>query len=272
MSGPAAPDGGDAGDAASLFDLSGRTALVTGGSRGIGRMIAEGFLRAGAAVYLSSRKADACARTAAELSAAGPCQALPADVADDADRRRLVRALGERTPRLDILVNNAGTAWGAPYAEFPEAGFRKVLELNVTALFFLTRDLTPLLAEAATPRDPARVINIGSMDGLRAPTVLENGTFPYSASKAAVHHLTRSLALELAPRHITVNAVAPGFFPSKMTAASLARFGAEIERRCPLHRIGRPDDMAGVAIYLASRAGAYTTGAVIPVDGGMSVA
>ena len=271
MNGPAAPDGG-AIDAATLFDLTGKTALVTGGSRGIGRMIAEGFLQAGATVYVSSRKADACAQTAAELSAAGPCHALPADVADDADRRRLVRALGERTPRLDVLVNNAGAAWGAPYAEFPEAGFRKVLELNVTALFFLTRDLTPLLAAAADPRDPARVINIGSMDGVRAPTVLENGTFPYSASKAAVHHLTRSLAIELAPRHITVNAVAPGFFPSRLTAASLERFGAEIERRCPLHRIGRPEDMAGAAIYLASRAGAYTTGAVIPVDGGMSIA
>ena len=272
MSGPAAASGGGPIDAASLFDLTGRTALVTGGSRGIGRMIAEGFLQAGATVCISSRKADACAETASELSAAGPCHALPADIADDADRGRLVRALGERIPRLDILVNNAGAAWGAPYTTFPETGFRKVIELNVTALFFLTRDLTPLLAAAADPAAPARVINIGSMDGIRAPTVLENGTFPYSASKAAVHHLTRSLALELAPRHITVNAVAPGFFPSKMTEASLDRFGPEIERRCPLHRIGRPEDMAGVAIYLASRAGAYTTGAVIPVDGGMSIA
>ena len=160
---------GDAIDTATLFDLTGRTALVTGGSRGIGRMIAEGFLQAGASVYISSRRADACERTASELSAAGPCHALPANVADDADRGRLVRALGERTDRLDILVNNAGAAWGAPYAAFPESGFRKVLELNVTALFFLTRDLTPLLAAAATPEDPARVINIGSMDGIKAP-------------------------------------------------------------------------------------------------------
>ncbi len=270
MNGAAPP--GNAIDAATLFALTGKTALVTGGSRGIGRMIAEGFLQAGATVWISSRKAEACERAAAELSAAGPCHALPANVADDADRARLVQALGERTPRLDILVNNAGAAWGAPYEAFPESGFRKVLELNVTALFFLTRDLTPLLAAAATPDDPARVINIGSMDGLRAPTILENGTFPYSASKAAVHHLTRSLALELAPRHVTVNAVAPGFFPSRMTEATLETFGAEIVRRCPLRRIGRPDDMAGVAIYLASRAGAYTTGAVIPVDGGTSIA
>ncbi len=269
MTGPPKPS---AIDTATLFDLGGRTALVTGGSRGIGRMIAEGFLQAGATVYISSRKAGACERTAAELSAAGPCHALPANIADDADRARLAGALAERIPRLDVLVNNAGAAWGAPYDEFPESGFRKVLELNVTALFFLTRDLTPLLAASATPDDPARVINIGSMDGLRAPTVLDNGTFPYSASKAAVHHLTRSLALELAPRHITVNAVAPGFFPSRMTEASIERFGAEIERRCPLRRIGRPEDMAGAAIYLASRAGAYTTGAVIPVDGGTSIA
>ena len=273
MSGAAGTAGrGGAIDAATLFDLTGRTALVTGGSRGIGRMIAEGFLQAGATVYISSRKAGACEAAAAALAAAGPCHALPANVADDADRRRLVRALAERTDRLDVLVNNAGAAWGAPYAEFPESGFRKVLELNVTALFFLTRDLTPLLAAAGAPDSPARVINVGSMDGIRAPTVLETGTFPYSASKAAVHHLTRSLALELAPRHVTVNAVAPGFFPSKMTEASLERFGAEIERRCPLHRIGRPEDVAGVAIYLASRAGAYTTGAVIPVDGGTSIA
>ena len=181
-------------------------------------------------------------------------------------------ALGERTDRLDILVNNAGAAWGAPYAEFPESGFRKVLELNVTALFFLTRDLTPRLEMAASPDDPARVINIGSMDGIKVPTVLETGTFPYSASKAAVHHMTRTLAVELAPRHITVNAIAPGFFESKMTEASLERYRDNIEQNCPLGRIGRPEEMAGIAIYLASRAGAYTTGAVIPVDGGTSIA
>ena len=255
----------------SLFDLTGKVALVTGGSRGIGRMIAEGYLQAGATVYISSRKARVCDQVAAELSAVGPCHALPADIAQDDDRARLVAALGERTDRLDILVNNAGAAWGAGYADFPESGFRKVLELNVTALFFLTRDLTGLLAQAATPDDPARVINIGSMDGIKIPTVLRTATFPYSASKAAVHHMTKALALELAPRHITVNAVAPGFFESKMTEEPLERFRDDIERNCPLHRIGRPEEMAGVAIYLASRAGAYTNGAVIPVDGGTSV-
>ena len=256
---------------ATLFDLTGKTALVTGGSRGIGRMIAEGYLQAGATVYISSRKAEVCDQVAAELSAAGPCHSLPADIADDDDRARLVEALGEHTDRLDILVNNAGAAWGADYAGFPTSGFRKVLELNVTALFFLTRDLTPLLATAASPDDPARVINIGSMDGIKVPTVLRTATFPYSASKAAVHHMTKALALELASRHITVNAVAPGFFKSKMTEQSLERFGDEIEQNCPLRRIGRPEEMAGIAIYLASRAGAYTNGVVIPVDGGTSV-
>ena len=258
-------------DVSTLFDLTGKTALVTGGSRGIGKMIAEGYLQAGATVYISSRKAAVCDAVAAELSATGPCHSLPADVADDGDRARLVDALAERVDRLDVLVNNAGAAWGAPYEEFPESGFRKVLELNVTALFFLTRDLTPLLTAAATADDPARVINIGSMDGIKIPSVLQTGTFPYSASKAAVHHLTKDLALELAPRHVTVNAIAPGFFESKMTEASLERFQADIERNCPLGRIGRPEEMAGVAIYLASRAGAYTNGTVIPVDGGTSI-
>ena len=257
---------------ATLFDLTGKTALVTGGSRGIGRMIAHGYLQAGATVFISSRKADACKQAADELSTAGPCHALPADISLDADRERLVAALGERTRQLDVLVNNAGAAWGAPFESFPTTGFRKILDLNVTALFFLTRDLTPLLTAAARENNPARVINIGSMDGLKAPTVLKTGTFPYSASKAAVHHLTRSLALELAPRHITVNAVAPGFFESKMTEQPLAQFRVEIEQNCPLHRIGRPEEMAGVAIYLASRAGAYTNGVVIPVDGGTSIA
>ena len=258
-------------DISTLFDLRGKTALITGGSRGIGKMIAEGYLQAGATVFISSRKAAVCEAVAAELASIGPCHSLPADVANPEDRARLVATLCERTDRLHILVNNAGAAWGAPYETFPEDGFRKVLELNLTALFFLTRDLTPLLSAAGTPGDPARIINIGSMDGLKIPTVLQTGTFSYSASKAAVHHMTKALALELAPRHITANAVAPGFFESKMTEGSLDRFREDIERNCPLGRIGRPEEMAGIAVYLASRAGAYTNGAVIPVDGGTSV-
>jgi len=254
-----------------LFDLTGKVALVTGGSRGIGKMIAEGYLQAGATVYISSRKAAVCNQVADELSELGPCHSLPADIANDADRTRLVGELTQRAERLDILVNNAGAAWGAPFAEFPEDGFRKVVELNLTALFFLTRELTPLLIAGASLEDPSRIINIGSMDGLKIPTVLQTGTFPYSASKAAVHHLTKALALELASNHITVNAVAPGFFESKMTETPLARFRKQIEQNCPLGRIGRPEEMVGITVYLASRAGAYTNGAVIPVDGGTQV-
>jgi len=264
-------DSRDTINVATLFDLKGKTALVTGGSRGIGRMIAQAYLQAGATVFISSRKAEPCNQAANELSVSGPCYSLPADISHDEGRERLVTTLAEHTNRLDILVNNAGAAWGAPYESFPSSGFRKVLELNVTALFFMTRDLTPLLETAASKDDPARVINIGSMDGLKAPTVLQTGTFPYSASKAAVHHLTRSLALELAPLYITVNAIAPGFFESKMTQQPLQQFRSEIEKNCPLGRIGRPEEMAGIAIYLASRAGAYTSGAIIPVDGGSSI-
>lgn len=255
-------------DVASLFSLAGKVALVTGGSRGIGRMMAEGLVQAGATVYVSSRKKDACERTAAELSKHGPCHAAPADVATGEGRAALVEAIGAREPRLHILINNAGAAWGAPYAEYPASAFDKVLGLNVAAPFLLTRDLTPLLERGAADGDPARVINVGSMDGLHVQRLVRTGTFAYSASKAAVHHLTRTLAVELGPRNITVNAVAPGFYESRMTADVLARYGADVAAACPLGRIGRPEEMAGIAIYLASRAGAYTNGAVIPVDGG----
>jgi NAD(P)-dependent dehydrogenase (short-subunit alcohol dehydrogenase family) len=250
-----------------LFSISGKVALVTGGSRGIGRMIARGYVEAGARVYVSSRKAEACEETAKELSRAGECFALPADVANDAECRRLAEELGRREPALHVLVNNAGANWGAPYAEYPDSAWDKVLATNVKAVFNLTRACTPLLEKAASPDDPARVINIGSVDGLGVP-LLE--TYAYSASKAAVHHLTRVLARRLAPSRITVNAIAPGPFESKMMAATLERFGDAIRDSNPLKRIGRPEDMAGVAIYLASRAGAYVTGAVIPVDGGLS--
>jgi NAD(P)-dependent dehydrogenase (short-subunit alcohol dehydrogenase family) len=193
-------------------------------------------------------------------------------VATEDGRAALVEALGARESRLHILVNNAGAAWAAPYAEYPASAFDKVLGLNVSAPFLLTRDLTPLLARGAAEGDPARVINVGSMDGLHVQRLVRTGTFAYSASKAAVHHLTRTLAVELGPRNITVNAVAPGFFESRMTADVLQRYGADITAACPLGRIGRPEEMAGIAIYLASRAGAYTNGAVIPVDGGTLLA
>lgn len=250
-----------------LFGLRDKVALVTGGSRGIGLMIAEGFVQAGARTYISSRKADVCEAEAARLAQKGTCIALPADLGSLAGCEALAAALREREPTLHVLVNNAGANWGAPMAEYPDSAWDKVHELNVKSVFNLTRALLPSLEAAASAADPARVVNIGSIDGLRAP---EMDTFAYSSSKAAVHHLSRVLAQKLAPKHITVNAVAPGPFESKMMAATLEAFHEHIVASCPLKRIGVPEDMAGIALYLASKAGSYVTGTVIPVDGGMS--
>jgi NAD(P)-dependent dehydrogenase (short-subunit alcohol dehydrogenase family) len=249
-----------------LFDIAGRTALVTGGSRGIGLMIARGFVEAGAKVYISSRKADVCAEVAAELSKVGECVALPEDLSSEEACARLAGALAEREDHLDILVNNAGATWGAPIAEHDTGSWRRVLDLNVEAVFHLTKLCLPLLRARSTAEDPARVINIGSIDGIQVP-ILE--TYSYSSSKAAVHQLTRHLARHLGP-NITVNAIAPGPFESKMMAATLAAAGDAIANSSVLKRIGRPDDMAGAAIFLASRAGSYVTGAVLPVDGGIA--
>jgi NAD(P)-dependent dehydrogenase (short-subunit alcohol dehydrogenase family) len=250
-----------------LFSIEGKTALVTGGSRGIGLMIARGFVEAGAKVYISSRKADVCEEVATELSKVGECIAIPADLSTEAECVRLAAELREREPQLQILVNNAGANWAAPLAEFGDAAWNRVLDLNVKGVFHLTRELVPALRDGARPGDPARVINIGSIDGIQVP---EFETYSYSSSKAAVHHLTRTLAKRLAREGITVNAIAPGPFESKMMAETLRRFGDVIRSSCPLGRIGEPEDMAGVTIYLASRAGAYLTGTVIPVDGGIS--
>jgi NAD(P)-dependent dehydrogenase (short-subunit alcohol dehydrogenase family) len=251
-----------------LFSVAGKVALVTGGSRGIGLMIARGYVENGATVYISARKKDVCDDMAAELSKVGTCHSLPADLSTEAEAKRLAAELAGREPKLHILVNNAGANWGAPLAEYPDAAWDKVLALNVKAIFHLTRACLPQLQAAATPEDPARVINVGSIDGLHVP-LLE--TYAYSASKAGVHHLTRVLANRLARHQITVNAVAPGPFESKMMAETLRNFGDAIKASCPLGRIGTPEDMAGVAIYLASRAGAYLTGTVIPVDGGITI-
>lgn len=250
-----------------LFSIEGKVALVTGGTRGIGRMIAQGYVEAGARVYISARKSEVCEEVAAELSKDGTCVALPADLSTEAGVARLADEIGSREPALNILVNNAGANWGAPLAEYPDAAWDKVLALNVKAIFHLTRALLPRLEEAARPGDPARVVNIGSIDGLQVPAL---ETYAYSTSKAAVHHLTRVLAKQLAQHGVTVNAVAPGPFESKMMAATLDQFRDVIISSCPLGRIGEPEDMAGIAIYLVSRAGAYVTGAVIPVDGGIS--
>jgi len=249
-----------------LFSIDGKTALVTGGSRGIGKMIATGFVEAGAKVYIASRKFDVCEEVAAELSKIGVCIPLAADLSTEAGCQALAAAITEREDRLDILVNNAGAAWGAPIDDFDEAAFERALALNVKGVFHLTKGLLPLLRAAGSQEEPARVINIGSIDGLRVPAL---ETYSYSASKAAVHMLTRHLARRLAPT-ITVNAIAPGPFESNMMRATLAAAGDAIAAGNPLKRIGRPDDVAGTAIYLASRAGSYLTGAVIPVDGGIS--
>ena len=249
-----------------LFSITGKTALITGGTSGIGLMIAEGYLRAGARIYISSRKPDACAAAQDALAEFGAVQAIPADVSTEDGCRALIDAVAERTDSLDILVNNAGATWGAPFDEFPGAAFDKVLTLNVKSPFLLTQLARPLLEAASADDDPARVINIGSIDGIVVPRM---GTYSYSASKAAVHQLTRHMAHALAPR-ILVNAIAPGPFPSKMMAATLDAVGDRLAAGTPVGRIGRGEDMAGAAIYLASRAANYVTGAVLPVDGGLS--
>ncbi|HKU38362.1 MAG TPA: SDR family oxidoreductase [Polyangiales bacterium] len=250
-----------------LFSVEGKIALVTGGSRGIGYMIARGFVENGATTYITARKAEACDAAAKELSAFGKCLSIPSDVSTSAGLKQLSQALLSRESKLDILVNNAGANWAEPIDIFAESGWDKVMSVNLKSVFFLTRELLPALRAAATKEDPARVINIGSIDGLHVPGL---ETYAYSSSKAAVHHLTRVLAKRLAGEHINVNAVAPGPFESKMMAETLRNFGDAIARAVPRGRIGEPEDMAGVALYLASRASAYVTGTIIPVDGGLA--
>jgi NAD(P)-dependent dehydrogenase (short-subunit alcohol dehydrogenase family) len=252
-----------------LFDVSGKTALVTGGSRGIGLMIARGLVQAGARVIVSSRKADDVVAAARELAEAGDCEAIVGDISTPEGAVALADATRERFPALDILVNNAGVTWGASLEDFPQSGWDRVMHTNVEGVFHLTVALLGALRAGAEPDDPARVINIGSIDGLRTP-VVEN--YSYSASKAAVHMLTRHLAKRLASEHITVNAIAPGPFESKMMAFLLDNPESRelVEQSVPLGRIGRPDDAAGLTLFLSSRAGAYLTGVVIPLDGGVT--
>jgi NAD(P)-dependent dehydrogenase (short-subunit alcohol dehydrogenase family) len=250
-----------------LFTLQGRVALVTGGSRGIGRMIAAGFLAQGAKVYISSRKAAACDATAAELSRVGLCISLPADVSTVDGARALAAEVARREPALDILVNNAGAAWGEPFDTFPEGGWDKVVDLNMKTPFFLTQALHEPLKLAARQR-PAKVINVASIDGI---SVNQWETYSYSASKAGLIHLTKRMALRLAQDNIVVSGIAPGPFASEMNKAARDH-GDEVARRVPVGRIGTPEDMAGVAIYLASRAGDYVVGQTIAVDGGVTLA
>jgi NAD(P)-dependent dehydrogenase (short-subunit alcohol dehydrogenase family) len=249
-----------------LFSLQGKTALVTGGSRGIGAMIARGLLDAGASVIISARKQHELDEARLALSKFGAVHALRADLSTLDGVESLAAQVADHFPTLNILVNNAGATWGMPLDDFNEHAWDKVMDTNVKAVFFLTQRLLINLRAGATADDPARVINIGSIDGLHVNPM---DTYSYSASKAGVHHLTRALARKLGPQHITVNAVAPGPFESKMMAATLNEFGDAIAKSSPLGRIGRPDDMAGVVVFLASRAGAYVTGSVIAVDGGI---
>ncbi|HYD74895.1 SDR family oxidoreductase [Ramlibacter sp.] len=248
-----------------LFSLQGRVALVTGGSRGIGRMIATGLLSQGARVYITARKAAACDQAAAELSSLGPCISLPADVSTVDAARALAAEIARREPALDILVNNAGAAWGEAFETFPESGWDKVVDLNLKAPFFLTQALHPLLKAGAQAR-PAKVINIASIDGI---SVNPWETYSYAASKAGLIHLTRRMALRLAQDNIVVSGIAPGAFASEMNKQARDH-GDEVARRVPAGRVGTLEDMAGAAIYLASRAGDYVLGETLVVDGGVT--
>jgi len=252
-----------------LFSLKGRSALVTGGSRGIGKMIARGFLAQGARVYIAARKAAQCNEAAAELAkAGGACFAMPADLSTVEGVRALAAALTKREPKLDILVNNAGAAWLAEFDAFPEKGWDKVMDLNLKTPFFLTQALHPALKAAASRERPAKVINIASIDGIFV-NPLE--TYSYHASKAGLIHLTRRMAATLIADQIVVSAIAPGPFPSEMNVD--ARDNADlVAQRVPAGRIGSDEDMAGAAIYLASRAGDYVVGATVTVDGGIAYA
>lgn len=256
-----------------LFSVAGKTVFISGGSRGIGEMIAAGFLANGAKVYISSRKAQACDATAQRLSESygGECISIPADLSTLEGIEAAVKTFGESEDQLDVLINNAGASWGAPLEEFPELGWDKVMDVNVKGVFFLTQKMLPYLEKAGTAEHPARVINIGSIDGLKSPAF---ETFSYGPSKAAVHHLTRVLAVHLTRRNINCNAIAPGPFPTWMLSTGVGGGGdtdidwSALGKHNPRGRVGTPEDIAGLAIFLSSRAGAYTVGEVITCDGG----
>ena len=248
-----------------LFDIRGKVALVTGGARGIGLMIARGYCERGAKVYISSRKAEVCNAVAEELSAIGDCVAIPADLANLEEIERVANEISQQESKLDILVNNAGATWGGSIDDFPEIGWDKVMDLNVKSVFFLTQKLLPLLAASGSAEDPARVINIGSIDGMHTSKFTN---FSYSPSKAAVHHLTRMLAANLASRWILVNSIAPGPFATDMMEPMMETLGEEIIAAVPVKRMGGADDAVGMAVFLASKASSYVNGVVIPLDGG----
>lgn len=255
-----------------LFSVAGKTALITGAASGIGLMAAHALVQAGANVMIASRRGAECEKVAEELNALGRGKAsgFAGNVATEEGVTALAAEVRSRTDKLDILVNNAGLSWGEELDTFPYKAWSRVLDVNVTGLFHLTRDMLPLLQAAGSHADPARIINLGSVMGTQP---IADGAYSYTASKAAVHHLTRTLAGELAGRHITVNAFAPGPFQSRMTAFATGsdEKAAKVGSRVPLKRIGHPDDIAGAMLYLCSRAGSYVTGAILPLDGGQSV-
>ncbi len=249
-----------------LFRLDGKVALVTGGAKGIGAMITQGLVESGAKTYISSRSASACEAFAQEMSQYGTCIALPMDLSNLDNIERLCQQIGEKEEKLDILINNSGVSWGAKLGEFPEKGWDKVMDLNVKSLFFLTQGLLPMIKAASSPESPGRIINISSVAARIAGGL---DAFSYNASKAAVENLTKVLANKLAKDHVLVNAIAPGFFPTKMTSHFDEK---ELIKHIPLNRTGNPTDMAGLAIFLCSKASNFMTGTYIPIDGGQLIA
>lgn len=249
-----------------LFDVSGKVVLITGGAKGIGAMMTEALVEGGAKVYISSRSVDKCTAFAAEMSKKGECVALPANLLDMEQLHGLADELAKRETRLDVLINNSGASWGSKLGEFPEKGWDKVMDLNVKSLFFLTQALVPLIAGGSSAADPGRIINISSIAAVHPASM---GAYSYGPSKAAVVQLTRNLASDLARKHILVNAVAPGFFPSNMTAHMETESMAGM---IPLRRVGNSRDLAGLIIFLCSEGSNFMTGTYLPIDGGMLVA